>query len=60
MEKLILKKQKKRAHDNLYRVRVNGEAYEVVEGLAEKTNQSMTEIVSKMLLYAAENCEVVE
>lgn len=60
MDKLILRKQKKRANDNFYRVRVSGEAYEVVEDLAEKTNQSMAEIVSKMLLFAAERCEVTE
>ena len=60
MEKLILKKQKKRASDNFYRIRVSGEAYETVESLAEQTNQTMTELCSKMLLFAAEHCEVKE
>ncbi len=60
MEKLILKKQKKRSSDNFYRIRVSGEAYEMVESLSEQTNQSMAELCSKMLLFAAEHCEVKE
>lgn len=60
MDKLILKKQRKRPNDNLYRIRVSGEAYEIAETLAEQTNQSMTEICSKMILFAYEHCEVKE
>ena len=38
MDKLILKKQRKRPNDNMYRIRVSGEAYEIAEALAEQTN----------------------
>ncbi len=57
-EKLILRKQRKRPNDNLYRIRVSGEAYETVEALAEQTNMSMTEIASRMIMYALEHTEV--
>lgn len=60
MDKLILRKQRRRANDNFYRIRVSGEAFESVEKLAEATNQSMTEICSKMLIFAVEHCEIKE
>lgn len=60
MEKLILHKHKYRQNDNRYRIRVSGEAYETVERLAEETNQSMNDVCSKMLMFAAEHCEVKE
>ena len=60
MEKIVLKKQRKRANDNLYRIRISGESYEAIEGLAERTNMSLTEIATKMLLFALEHVEVQE
>lgn len=58
MDKIILRKQRKRASDNLYRVRISGEAYEAIEDLSEKTNMSMTEITSKLLMFALKYTEV--
>jgi len=58
MDKLILKKQKKRSNDNMYRIRVSGEVFELVEELSEKTNLSMTEIASKLISFAAERTEI--
>lgn len=60
MEKIVLKKQRKRANDNLYRVRISGESYEAIEELAERTNMSLTEIATKLLLFALEHVEVQE
>lgn len=60
MDKVILKKQRRRASDNLYRVRISGEAFEAIESLSEKTNMSMTEIASKMLMFALAHTEVEE
>lgn len=60
MEKIVLKKQRKRANDNLYRIRISGESYEAIEELAERTNMSLTEIATKMLLFALEHVEVQE
>lgn len=57
-EKLVLRKQRRRPNDNLYRIRVSGEAYETVESLAEQTNMSMTDIASRMIMYALEHVEV--
>ena len=50
--KIILKKQRKRANDNLYRIRISGEAYEEIESLAERTNMSLTEIATKLITFA--------
>ena len=60
MEKLILYKQRKRTNESLYRVRVTGEAYTVVEKMAEETNLSMAEVCTKMILFAAAHCEIKE
>lgn len=60
MEKIVLKKQRKRANDNLYRVRISGETYEAIEELAERTNMSLTEIATKLLAFALERVEVQE
>lgn len=60
MEKIVLKKQRKRANDNLYRIRISGESYEAIEELAERTNMSLTEIATKLLLFALEHVEVQE
>lgn len=60
MEKLILRKQRRRPNDNLYRVRISGEAYETVEKLAEVTNMSLNDVVSKMLMFAAAHIEIQE
>ena len=60
MDKVILRKQRHRASDNLYRVRISGEAYEAIESLSEKTNMSMTEITSKLLMFALSHTEVEE
>lgn len=59
-EKLVIKKQMRRPSDNMYRVRVDGDTYEIVEKLAEQTNRSMTDICSKMIQYAYEHIEVQE
>ena len=50
--KIVLKKQRKHANDNMYRVRVSGEAFESLESLSERTNMSMSELASKLLLFA--------
>lgn len=60
MDKIILKKQRKRASDNLYRIRISGETYEAIESLSEKTNMSITEIASKLLEFALQRTEVKE
>ncbi len=60
MDKVILRKQRHRASDNLYRVRISGETYEAIESLSEKTNMSMTEITSKLLMFALKHTEVEE
>jgi len=57
-DKIILRRQRKRANDNMYRIRVSGEAYEAVENLAERTNMSMTEVATKLLVFAMEHVEV--
>lgn len=59
-EKVILKKQRKRANDNLYRVRISGEAFESIEELSEKTNMSLSEITTKLLSFALQHVEVQE
>ncbi|MBR2255852.1 MAG: hypothetical protein IJ899_00615 [Blautia sp.] len=59
-EKLVIKKQTRRPHDNMYRVRVDGDTYEIVEKLAEQTNRSMTDICAKLIRYAYEHSEVQE
>ena len=59
-EKLVIKKQTRRTHDNMYRVRVDGDTYEIVEKLAEQTNRSMTDICAKLIRYAYEHSEVQE
>lgn len=58
IDKLILKKQRKRTNDNQYRIRVSGEAYEAVEKIAEATNMSLNEVATKMLEYAVNHVEV--
>ena len=60
MDKVILRRQRKRASDNLYRVRISGECYEEIEELSERTNMSMTEIASKLLAFALLHTEVEE
>lgn len=60
MDKLILVKQKKRTSESLYRLRVTREAYELVERYSQETNMSMAEICTKMILFAAEHCEIRE
>ena len=60
MDKVILRKQRHRASDNLYRVRISGETYEAIESLSEKTNMSMTEITSKLLMFVLQHTEVEE
>lgn len=57
-EKLILRKQQFRSNDNYYRVRVDGDVYEAIQDLSQRTNQSLTEIASKMLRFAMERTEV--
>lgn len=59
-DKIILRKQKRRANDNTYRVRVSGLVYDNLEALSEQTNLSMTEIVSVLLDDALKRVEVEE
>ena len=60
MENLILRKQRRRTNDQLYRIRVSGETYEIVERLAEQTNMSMNEVASKMILYAYDHTKLID
>lgn len=60
MEKLIIKKQIRRPNDNMYRVRVDGDTYDIIETLAEKTNRSMADICNKMIQFAYKYLEVQE
>ena len=60
IEGLILRKQRRRTNDQLYRIRVSGETYEIVEKLSERTNMSMNEVASKMIMYAYEHTQVID
>ena len=60
MEKLIIKKQTRRPNDSLYRIRVDGDTYDIVEKLAQQTNRSMVDICTKMIKFAFEHLEVQE
>lgn len=60
MEKLIIKKQIRRPNDNMYRVRVDGDTYDIIERLAEQTNRSMVDICNKMIQFAYKYLEVQE
>lgn len=58
MDKVILRRQRKRANDNLYRIRISGAVYEDIEVLSERTNMSMSEIATKLLAFALQHTEV--
>ena len=59
-EKLVIRKQNHKPLNNLYRIRVDGDTYEIVERLAERTNRSMVDICSKLIKYAYDHTEIPE
>lgn len=60
MDKLVIKKQKRRPNDNMYRVRVDGGAYDILEHLANETNRSMTDVCSQMIKFAFDRTVISE
>ena len=57
-EVLVFRKQRFRANSALYRIRVSGDVYEIVEDIANKTNMSMNEVASIMIRFAADHTEI--
>lgn len=52
---LIFRKQPKRITEAAYRIRTTGEAYNVVEMIANAANMTQQEVASKMIMFAAEH-----
>ncbi len=57
-EILVFRKQRFKTNSSLYRIRVGGDAYEIVERIADKTNMTMNEVASMMIKFAAEHSEI--
>ena len=47
-------------NSNLLRVRLNNEAYSILKGLSEGTGMTLTELASKMIIYAFDNAVMEE
>lgn len=43
------------SNSNLLKVRLNNEAYSILKGLSECTEMTLTELASKMIIYAFDN-----
>ena len=59
-EVLVFRKQRFRTNSPLYRIRVGGDAYEIVEDVANRTNMTMNEVASMMIRFAYKHTQVID